>query len=302
MQHWLSFGKPRLFPPGQGRQGYESSSRRQFGVRTLTRGSPRNPNWLARLFDRQVQTFSWIDISKRCSHLLDCGRGLSMNHVQNGKSWSAEAAGVSACCARQLAEHSLSMLPSWISHSQSAKSKLLSAAGWQLALPNPRGSERRRKRLFSFLRPLAIQCSPSRARFSVSTFTPGSPRTPRSRPSVFCSINSRTLPSLRAARFCHARGLELGVAQTDVRIEAAAGCGDRVGRNGFVFFQAVLFSIGDDAVFDRIVQLLRSRSEIAAAGAGGVVAVAGSGRTRVKIFVGGEILAPSSFEPRTVPS
>src|SRR6266478_8321889 len=36
-----------------------------------------------------------------------------------------------------------------------------------------------------------------------------------------------------AASFGHAWALELGVAQTDVRIEAAAGCGHSIGWHGF---------------------------------------------------------------------
>ena len=40
------------------------------------------------------------------------------------------------------------------------------------------------------------QCCWSSARFNCRTLTPGSPNTPRSRPSVFCWTSSRTLSSL----------------------------------------------------------------------------------------------------------
>jgi hypothetical protein len=59
-----------------------------------------------------------------------------------------------------------------------------------------------------------------------------------------------------------------------MRIEAAAGRGDGIGGNGFVRVYGVLLPIGVNAVFDRIIQFLRSRPEIAAAGTRGVVAVA----------------------------
>ena len=107
---------------------------------------------------------------------------------------------------------------------------------------------------------------------------------------MFCSINSRTLLFVYSARFGDARGLKLGVAQTDVRIEAAAGSGHGIRGNGLVCIQAVLFPVRVNTIFDRIVQLLGSRPEVAAAGTGSIVAVAGSGRTRMKIFVGGEPL------------
>src|SRR5258707_472331 len=59
---------------------------------TLTRGSPRNPNCGRSIVWSTRADFSWIDILKRCSHLLDCGRGLKINHVQNGKFWGARDA------------------------------------------------------------------------------------------------------------------------------------------------------------------------------------------------------------------
>ena len=80
--------------------------------------------------------------------------------------------------------------------------------------------------------------------------------------------------------------LQFRVAQADVRVKAAAGGGDGVGGNGIGFLQAVFFAVGVDAVFDGVVQFLRSRAEIAAAGVGGIIAVAGGRGTRVKIFLG----------------
>src|SRR6266487_4667448 len=51
------------------------------------------------------------------------------------------------------------------------------------------------------------------------------------------------------------------------------------------------FTIGFNAFLDCVIQLLRRRPEIAAAGVRGIVAVAGGGWTRVKIFLDGEVLA-----------
>src|SRR5262249_20109921 len=59
-------------------------------------------------------------------------------------------------------------------------------------------------------------------------------------------------------------------------------------------FQPIFRAIGGDAVFDRVVQFLRGRPEIAAAGIDGVITVAGGGRARVKIFLGSEVL-PEQF-------
>ncbi len=134
------------------------------------------------------------------------------------------------------------------------------------------------------------------------TFTPGSPRTARSRPSVFCWTSSRTLSSLNAASFSDARSLEFGITQADLWIEAAARRSNCIGRHGLGFAQTIFIAIRRYAVFDRIVQFLRSRSQIAAARTRGVVTVAGGGRTRMKIFSRSENAWPNNFEPRTLPS
>ncbi len=72
-----------------------------------------------------------------------------------------------------------------------------------------------------------------------------------------------------------ARNLKLGVARADVRIKSAAGSRHRIRRNILVRAQAVFFAIRVDAVLDRILQFLRSWSQVAAARIRGVVAVAG---------------------------
>src|SRR5262245_21073534 len=84
--------------------------------------------------------------------------------------------------------------------------------------------------------------------------------------------------------FSDARDLKLGITQADLWIEAAPGrsyCvrGDSVGVR-----QSVFLSIVGDAIFDCVLQLLRSRSQIAAAGIGGVIAVARGRRSRMKIL------------------
>ncbi len=71
----------------------------------------------------------------------------------------------------------------------------------------------------------------SRARFSSSTFTPGSPRKPSERPSVLSSISSLTRSSGDAARLGDAVGLDAGVGLGDVGIDAGGRVGDRVDRH-----------------------------------------------------------------------
>ena len=100
------------------------------------------------------------------------------------------------------------------------------------------------------------------------------------------------MSSLKAAGFGHARDLQLGIAHADVWIESAAGRSDGVGRHRLGFAQAVFLR-------DRLSMrsLIASFSfcevgpKIAAAGIGGVVAVASGRGTRMKIFLGGESLA-----------
>ena len=123
------------------------------------------------------------------------------------------------------------------------------------------------------------------------TFTPGSLRMPKSAASVFCLMSSRTLSALRLRAFRHARHLEFRVAKADVRVKPAAGGGDGVGGNGVGFFQVILGAIGGDAIFERVVQFWDVGPRFAAAGIGGVVAIAGGGWTRMEVFRLGEILA-----------
>ncbi len=130
----------------------------------------------------------------------------------------------------------------------------------------------------------------SSARLSWRTFTPRSPRMPRSRPSVFRPINSRTLSSLTPRALATRGTWSWALRQADVRIESAAGSGHGIGGNLLVCAQAVFCPVGFDAIFDCVLQLLRSWSQVAAAGIRGVVAVAGGGRPRMKIFRGGESL------------
>ena len=95
----------------------------------------------------------------------------------------------------------------------------------------------------------------------------------------------------KSTRFGHTWNLQRCVRQADVRVEAAPGRGHGVGRNGRIGVEIILRAIVRDVLFDGVVQLLRSRAEVAAAGTGGVVAVARRRWARLKIFVGGELLA-----------
>ena len=199
MQHGLSFGRRRLFPSRAGRQGYWSWSRGD-SVSGHSRAARREIRigWLDHLIDkcrffldRHIEAlFSFAGLRTR---IVDEPRP-ERKILECGGCWR-----LLACCARQLAEHSLSDASFLDFALSECEEQAALRCRLQLALPNPRGSERRRKRILSLLRPLAIQCSPSSARFSARTLTPGSPRTPRSRPSVFCWINSRTLSSLKRA-------------------------------------------------------------------------------------------------------
>ena len=89
----------------------------------------------------------------------------------------------------------------------------------------------------------------------------------------------------------HARDLELCSAQADLRIESAARRGNCIRWNRLRFAQTIFSTIRLDSFFDRIVQFSRSRPQIAAAGTGGIVAVARGGRSRMEIFRVSERLA-----------
>src|SRR5438093_12878080 len=86
------------------------------------------------------------------------------------------------------------------------------------------------------------------------------------------------------------RGVQLGVATADVRIEPAAGRSDGIGGNGVGLLQSVFFAISFDPFLDCVVELLRSRSQVAAAGVGGVVTITSGRRTRMEILIAAEVL------------
>src|SRR5262249_51787018 len=88
----------------------------------------------------------------------------------------------------------------------------------------------------------------------------------------------------RSPSFSDARDLELSILQADLWIESAARCSNCVSGDNVSFRQSVFLSIVGDAIFDRVLQFLRSRTEIAAAGIGGVIAVAGGRRSWMKIL------------------
>ncbi len=137
----------------------------------------------------------------------------------------------------------------------------------------------------------AAHFNESKAKFSFKTFTPGSPRKPRSAGSVFARISASTFSTSRL-RALATRGawssafarLMCGSRPLAEAVTASAGTRG-VGR------QAVLGAVIGDVLGDGVAQLLRGRAEVAAAGTGGVVAVARRRGARVEVFVGGELLA-----------
>ena len=78
----------------------------------------------------------------------------------------------------------------------------------------------------------------------------------------------------QSPRFSHARNLEFGITQADLWIESAARRGNCIRRHRLGFAQTIFRTIRRYAFFDRVVQFLRSRPQIAAARTGRVVAVA----------------------------
>ena len=65
---------------------------------------------------------------------------------------------------------------------------------------------------------------PSNMRFTLSTLTVGSPKTPRNRPLVHWAMMSRTSPSLLPVAFAR-RGTWYSAASGDLGIEAGTGAG-----------------------------------------------------------------------------
>ena len=98
----------------------------------------------------------------------------------------------------------------------------------------------------------------------------------------------------KSARLGHSRDLQGCVRQADVRVETAPGGGDSVGGHKGVGRQAVCRAVIGNALRDGRGQVCRGRAEVAATGTGGVVGHSIGARirgARVKIFVGGELLA-----------
>ena len=69
----------------------------------------------------------------------------------------------------------------------------------------------------------------------------------------------------QSPRFSHARKLELGITQADLWIESAARRRNCIRWHRLGFAQTIFSTIRRYAFFDRIVQFLRSRPQIAAA-------------------------------------
>src|ERR1019366_92339 len=93
-----------------------------------------------------------------------------------------------------------------------------------------------------------------------------------------------------AAGFRNARGLELCVGHTDVRVEAAAGGRDGVGGDGRVGGEAVGRAVSSDGGLNAVGEFLARWAEVSAAGAGRIVTGARGGWARLEIFVAGETL------------
>ena len=60
----------------------------------------------------------------------------------------------------------------------------------------------------------------------------------------------------QAASFADTWQLKFGVAWADMRVEAAARRGNGIGGHRIGVAQAVLFALGGNAIFDRVIQLL----------------------------------------------
>ena len=124
----------------------------------------------------------------------------------------------------------------------------------------------------------------SSARFSWSTLTRGSPRNPNCRPSVLAATSWRTASGAHAARGGDAGDLRFGGFRADVRVEAAARGGHRVGGHrsgeGGILGAELL-----DVVAGAVGQLLVGGAEVGAAGGEAIVAiVAGGGGAAVEIL------------------
>lgn len=100
----------------------------------------------------------------------------------------------------------------------------------------------------------------------------------------------------QTAHLSYAWRLEPGILGTDVRVEAAAGSGNRVGGNRRIGGEGILGSIIAQVLGNRVAQLLGRGAQVAAAGTSRIVAVARSRRAPMKILVGGKLLAQ---KPRT---
>ena len=108
----------------------------------------------------------------------------------------------------------------------------------------------------------------SRARFSASTFTPGSPKTPRVRPSICSATSWRTRILRHVTRLRNARDLEIGGLRRDVRVEPAARRGYQIDRNlGARVLLLELLHVARHPLDQRLV----GRAEIGAHGVDGVI-------------------------------
>ena len=163
------------------------------------------------------------------------------------------------------------------------------------------------------LAPMADHDAPSRARLSSSTLTPGSPRKPSDRPSVWSSTSVEHGFQRQRRGLGHPRRLELGVGHRDVRVEARPRGGDRVDGHAGVGGQAVLVAVGDHPFLhggDELrvggSEVRRRRDVVGQVGRVGRLAVdlrtrgPGSGRRRaaVEVLLAGELLADEAGPDR----
>ena len=148
----------------------------------------------------------------------------------------------------------------------------------------------------------ASRAGPSSARFSSSTFTPGSPRNPSERPSVWPATSSSTVasesPRARATRGAWMRGIGDG----DVRVEPRSRRRSprRPGRRAFAA-----------RPFSRRYAAARLRTSSSSVGFDGprfeadarhrVVAVTGRRRPRLEASADRLNVCPISDEPTTLP-
>ena len=119
--------------------------------------------------------------------------------------------------------------------------------------------------------------------------------------------SERTASTVMLRAAAHARRLQVGVCDRDVRVEARCRRRHRVHRHECVGRQPVRLSIRGRSVGDVVEQLLVGRPEVRGARLGGVVPITRGRRPRMEVLLAGERLADQRrarrrCQPRPSPS